>query len=83
MVHYEKGRILTDRYSKYPIPTIRDAPKIETVLVPNPTLSPQGAGEPSIFPISAAVANAIFDATGKRLREMPFLPDRVLAATAV
>ena len=38
------------------------------------------ASEPAIFPISAAVANAIYDATGKRLREMPFLPERVLGA---
>lgn len=38
------------------------------------------AGEPAIFPISAAVANAVYDATGKRLREMPFLPERVRAA---
>jgi len=80
IVRYEDGKILTDRYSRYPVPTIQDAPKIECVLVPNPTDVPQGAGEPAIFPISAAVANAIFDATGKRLREMPFLPERVLLA---
>ncbi len=80
MVRYEDGRILTDRYSLYPVPTIRDAPKIETVLVPNPTHAPEGAGEPAVFPISAAVGNAIFDATGKRLREMPLSSEQVLAA---
>lgn len=80
IVRYQDGRILTDRYARYRVPTVRDAPTIETVLVPNLGLPPQGAGEPAIFPISAAVANAIFDATGKRLREKPFLPERVLAA---
>ncbi len=79
-VRYERGRILTDGYSEYPIPTMRDAPEINIVLVPNVTHPPQGAGEPAIFPIAAAVANAIFDATGKRLRELPLSPDRVLAA---
>ena len=39
-----------------------------------------GGGEPSIVPIPAAIANAIFDATGVRLREVPFTPERVLAA---
>lgn len=77
---YEQGRILTNSFASYRIPTFRDTPSIEVVPVPNPTHPPQGAGEPSIFPIAAAVANAIFDATGKRLRELPMSPDRVLAA---
>lgn len=48
----------------------------------SPPLShaPQGAGEPSIFPIAAAINAAIFDATAKRLRAMPMSPERVLAA---
>jgi nicotinate dehydrogenase subunit B len=79
-VRYEQGKILTNSFATYRIPTFRTAPAIEVVLVPNPTHPPQGAGEPPIFPISAAIAAAIFDATGKRLREMPMTPDRVLAA---
>ena len=70
-------------------PTLRhsDAPeKIDVVLVngdPNPNrpdLPPYGAGEPTIRPVVAAVANAIHDATGVRLRRVPFRPERVLAA---
>jgi CO/xanthine dehydrogenase Mo-binding subunit len=69
-------------------PTLRhsDAPaKIDVVLVngdPNPNrpdLPPYGAGEPSIRPVVAAVANAIHDATGVRLRRVPFRDERVLA----
>lgn len=70
-VRYESGKILTDSFATYPIPTIEDAPVIDTLLVDNPTHPPEGAGEPPIFPIAAAVANAVFDATGKRLRQTP------------
>jgi len=43
-------------------------------------MQPLGGGEPSIVPITAAIGNAIFDATGVRLRRVPFTPERVLAA---
>jgi nicotinate dehydrogenase subunit B len=79
-VRYQQGKILTNSFASYPIPTFRTAPDIEVVLVPNPTHPPQGAGEPAIFPIAAAINAAIFDATGKRLRAMPMSPERVLAA---
>jgi nicotinate dehydrogenase subunit B len=52
------------------------------VLIDRPTVVPTGAGEPSIRPVAAAIANAIFDATGVRLRRVPFSPDRVKAAFA-
>jgi isoquinoline 1-oxidoreductase len=79
-VRYENGKILTDSFATYTIPTIEDTPVIETLLVDNPTHPPEGAGEPPIFPIAAAVANAVFDATGKRLRQIPLSPESVLAA---
>ena len=50
---------------------------IEVVLINHPELPPTGAGEPSIRPVAAAIANAIFDATGVRIRRVPFSPDRV------
>ena len=50
------------------------------VLVPRPDLPPYGAGEASLKPTMAAVANAIYDATGVRIRRVPFRDDRVLAA---
>ena len=79
-VRYEQGRILTDRFASYPIPTLPETPDIDVVLVSDGETPPKAAGEPAIFPVAAAVANAIFDATGKRFRELPISPDRVAAA---
>ena len=53
---------------------------IDVVLINRPEMPPSGAGEPSIRPVAAAIANAIFDATGVRIRRVPFSPDRVKAA---
>ena len=50
------------------------------VLVNHPEIAPSGAGEPSIRPVAAAIANAIFDATGVRIRRVPFSPEHVKAA---
>ena len=65
----------------YPILDITEAPQsIDVVLVNRPEIAPSGSGEPSIRPIAAAIANAIFDATGVRIRRVPFSPDRVKGA---
>ena len=57
-------------------------PKIETVLINRPEEEATGAGETSVTVTAAAIANAIFDATGARLRQAPFTPERVKAALA-
>jgi CO/xanthine dehydrogenase Mo-binding subunit len=54
--------------------------KIDVVLLDHPEIPSSGAGEPSSRPVAAAIANAIFDATGVRLRRVPFSPDKVKAA---
>jgi nicotinate dehydrogenase subunit B len=59
-----------------------DVPKIETVLVNRPDEEATGAGETSITIIAAAIGNAIFDATGARIRQSPFTPERMKAALA-
>jgi nicotinate dehydrogenase subunit B len=65
----------------YPILDITEAPEsIDVVLINRPDVAPSGAGEPSIRPVAAAIANAIFDATGVRIRRVPFSPDRVKGA---
>ena len=65
----------------YPILDIVETPaQVDSVLINHPELPPSGAGEPSIRPVAAAIANAIFDATGVRIRRVPFSPDRVKAA---
>jgi nicotinate dehydrogenase subunit B len=50
------------------------------VLIDHKELPPSGAGEPSMRPVAAAIANAIFDATGVRIRQAPFTPDKLKAA---
>ena len=57
-----------------------DVPKVEVVLLNRPDLDATGAGETSITIVAAAIGNAVFDATGARLREVPFTPERVKAA---
>jgi nicotinate dehydrogenase subunit B len=59
-----------------------EVPAIESVLIDRPTARACGAGETAITLVAAAIGNAIFDATGARLREVPFTPDRVKAALA-
>ena len=81
-VRFSGGRILTKNFDTYEIPRFSGMPELETVLVKNDELSPQGGGEPALVPVGAAVANAIFDATGARLFEMPMTPLRVKEALA-
>ena len=65
----------------YPILDITETPDaIDVVLINRPEISPTGAGEPSVRSVPAAIANAVFDATGVRLRQGPFTPARLLAA---
>jgi nicotinate dehydrogenase subunit B len=67
-------------WDSYPVIRFDQVPDIDIVLISRPEMQPLGGGEPSIVPITAAIANAIFDATGARLRRTPFTPQRVLAA---
>ena len=59
-----------------------EVPAIEIVLINRPDMPAAGAGETSVTVMAGAIANAIFDATGLRLRQMPFTPERVKAAMA-
>jgi CO/xanthine dehydrogenase Mo-binding subunit len=67
----------------YPILTFPEVPEIHIDLIDRPAEKPWGAGEPSASVVSAALANAVFNAVGARLRSVPFTPDKVKAATAV
>jgi CO/xanthine dehydrogenase Mo-binding subunit len=86
---FDSEKVTSVDWRTYPIFTHKDSPdRIDVVIVngdPNPTrpdLPHYGAGEPSHKPVVAAIANAIFDATGVRLRRVPFTPERVKAALA-
>src|SRR5215467_3719798 len=78
-VKFDSSGIKTLDWSGYPVIRFPDVPEIELVLINHPEMPALGGGEPSSAPIAAAIANAIFDATGVRLREAPFTPARVLA----
>ena len=77
-VKFDAKNVTSIDWMSYPILDITETPEaIEVVLINHPELPPTGAGEPSIRPVAAAIANAIFDATGVRIRRVPFSPDRV------
>jgi isoquinoline 1-oxidoreductase len=76
-IRFSKGRILDENFDTYEIPRFSWTPKIETVLVDNPEMPPQGCGEPAITSMGAVIANAVHDATGKRLFTLPMSPARI------
>jgi len=78
-VTFTKSRVTSLDWESYPILRYKDAPEITTVLINRPELRSSGAGEPATAPVPAAIANAFFDATGKRIRTMPMTPARVRA----
>jgi isoquinoline 1-oxidoreductase len=69
-------------WGAYPLITFAELPVIEVVLMDRPEQPPLGAGESASVPAPAAIANALFDATGRRFRRVPFTPERVLAVLA-
>jgi isoquinoline 1-oxidoreductase len=81
-IRFRGGDIRDRNFDSYRIPRFTDLPEIETVLVANDELAPQGGGEPAIVCIGAVIANAIFDACGSRVSTMPFTPESVRAGMA-
>jgi len=80
-VTFDSKAVTSVDWMTYPILDITETPAaIDCVLINRPDAAPTGAGEPSIRPVAAAIANAIFDATGVRIRRVPFSPERVKAA---
>jgi CO/xanthine dehydrogenase Mo-binding subunit len=79
-VKFDRHQITSRDWAGYPILTFEEVPEVEVVLIDHPELRPLGAGEASQGPISAAIGNAIFHATGARLRNLPFTADRVKSA---
>jgi isoquinoline 1-oxidoreductase len=79
-VDFEDNKIVTNRLSKYRVPRFTDMPVIETVLLDRKDLPSAGAGETPIMGLAPAIGNAIFDATGQRLRSLPMVPGRLAAA---
>jgi CO/xanthine dehydrogenase Mo-binding subunit len=71
-VKFNRSRVTSVDWSTYPILTFPEVPVVEVALIDRPSLPPLGAGEASTAPVAAALGNAVFDATGIRLRRVPF-----------
>jgi nicotinate dehydrogenase subunit B len=71
--------VTSREWGAYPIIKFPDVPKIDVLMLPRQDRPPLGVGESASVPSAAAIANAIFDATGVRFRELPFTPERILA----
>jgi CO/xanthine dehydrogenase Mo-binding subunit len=83
-VTWDRQKVTSIDWRTYPILSLgTEMPIIETVLIDRPDQLATGAGETASAPIAAAIGNAIFDATGARLREVPFTPARVRRALAM
>jgi len=70
-IEFENGRILNPHLAQYRVPRFSDVPQIEVVMLDRRDLPSAGAGETPIVGVAPAIANAVFDATGKRIRSMP------------
>jgi nicotinate dehydrogenase subunit B len=80
-VKFDNKNVVSIDWLTYPILDIMETPEtIDMVLINRPEIAPSGGGEAAMRPLAAAIANAIFDATGVRIRRVPFSPERVRAA---
>jgi nicotinate dehydrogenase subunit B len=79
-VRFDRQRITSTSWTDYPILRFSEVPEVEVELIPRPELEPVGAGEAAHGPVSAAIANAVFDALGVRVRDLPITRDSLLAA---
>ncbi|MGH9715111.1 MAG: molybdopterin cofactor-binding domain-containing protein [Candidatus Acidiferrales bacterium] len=79
-IEFENGRILNPKFSKYRVPRFSDVPQIDVVMLDRQDVPPAGAGETPIVGLAPAIGNAIFQATGTRLRSLPMVPNGLKTA---
>jgi CO/xanthine dehydrogenase Mo-binding subunit len=82
-VTFDRSRVTSVDWASYPILRFPEAPQVDVILIDRPDQPLLGAGEAATAPVAAALGNAVFDATGVRLRTVPFTAERVKAALAV
>ena len=76
-VRFDRSKVISVDWMSYPVLRFPEVPPIEVTLIDHPDQPPYGAGEAASAPVAAALANAVFDATGIRLRRVPFAADRM------
>jgi CO/xanthine dehydrogenase Mo-binding subunit len=81
-IPYDERQLAARNWAEYPILRFPDVPRLEVALINRPEERPLGVGEGSQGPMAAAIANAFAQATGRRLRDLPFTPERVKARLA-
>jgi CO/xanthine dehydrogenase Mo-binding subunit len=79
-VRFDGKRITSNTWSSYPILRFSEVPEVDVEVIPRPDVEPVGAGEAAHGPVTAAIANAVFDALGVRLRSLPITRDNLIAA---
>jgi nicotinate dehydrogenase subunit B len=79
-VAFDDSNVTSLDWRGYPILTYPEIPQVNSILINRPDQPPSGVGEPSTCPVPAAISNAVYDATGVRLRSLPFRPDAVRGA---
>ncbi len=79
-VRFGREGVTSLEWGAYPLITFAEIPQVDIVLIDRPDEPSLGAGEATTAPVPAAIGNAIFDATGLRLRQVPFTRQRLLAA---
>jgi nicotinate dehydrogenase subunit B len=79
-VTFDRSRVTSIDWASYPILTFPEIPNVDIDLIDRPTEKPWGVGEPATAVVPAAISNAVWDAVGVRLRSVPFMPEKVLAA---
>lgn len=81
-VRFRAGQVLSENFDHYRIPTFTQVPLIQTILLANPNLPAQGGGEPAIVVMGGLIANAVRDAIGVPITQLPMTPERIRAALA-
>jgi nicotinate dehydrogenase subunit B len=81
-IHFKGGEIFDLNFDTYEIPKFSLIPRIETILIEDRDAAPQGGGEPAIICMGGVIANAIFDAIGARVLQLPMTPERILQAVS-
>lgn len=79
-VRFDRTRITSTSWTDYPILTFSEVPAVDVEIIQRPEIEPVGAGEAAHGPVTAAIANAVYDCLGVRVRDLPITRDRIIAA---
>jgi CO/xanthine dehydrogenase Mo-binding subunit len=79
-VRFDRTRIISTSWTDYPILTFREVPAVDVEIIQRPEIEPVGTGEAAHGPVTAAIANALYDCLGVRIRDLPITRDKIIAA---